>query len=177
MCRAATHGSAACAASGPAPQATATALASVGVVPGSPYVAVHLRLGGQEGERWALGRLAAPPEQLLAAAVRCGARARTRARGDGGGGGEGQWPHVLVTDNAELRARVAAGRLFPWRSPQLRPVHFKLALPEGSGAAGGSQGDGGGSTGAVEGGAPAGGLQVCRHGTESADFHARLRRR
>ncbi|KAG2499339.1 hypothetical protein HYH03_002915 [Edaphochlamys debaryana] len=102
-------------------EATQVALAAVGLEPSAPFLALHLRLGGQTGERYAVNRFGQPAHALLAAATACAANATAAAAA-------GALPHLLVTDNAALRAAAAERRLEPWVSPPLAPLHFRLGV-------------------------------------------------
>ncbi|KAG2428495.1 hypothetical protein HXX76_011612 [Chlamydomonas incerta] len=138
--------------------ATDAALASVGVQPGQPYVALHLRLGGQIGEEFAIQRFSlGQPHEVLQVASECAAGlveedkrrlrhaavaaavlAPTQAAAAALAAvteSESHMPHVLLTDNDELRRRVAAGELPPWVSPELHPVHLRLQRLPGAGNA------------------------------------------
>eukprot|EP00198_Chlamydomonas_reinhardtii_P005817 XP_001695153.1 predicted protein [Chlamydomonas reinhardtii] len=128
--------------------ATDAALASVGVKPGQPFVAAHLRLGGQIGEEFAIERFSlGQPHEVLQLAFQCAAglvdadKRRLRQAAAAAAvlaptqaaaalaavtESESHMPHVLLTDNDELRRRVSAGELPPWVSPELHPVHIRL---------------------------------------------------
>ncbi|KAG2450961.1 hypothetical protein HYH02_004233 [Chlamydomonas schloesseri] len=135
--------------------ATDAALAAVGVAPGQPYVAAHLRLGGQIGEEFAIQRFSlGQPEEVLDLALGCAAGLveddKRRLRNAAAAAAvlaptqaaaalaavtesESHMPHVLLTDNDELRQRVSAGELPPWVSPELHPLHIRLTkLPSNS---------------------------------------------
>ncbi|KAG2450960.1 hypothetical protein HYH02_004232 [Chlamydomonas schloesseri] len=162
--------------------ATDAALAAVGVAPGQPYVAAHLRLGGQIGEEFAIQRFSlGQPEEVLDLASECAAGLveddKRRLRNAAAAAAvlaptqvaaaalgavtesESHMPHVLLTDNDELRRRVSAGELPPWVSPELHPLHIRLRrVPQAAGEAQGAAensvrggGDGGGGGGGVGG--------------------------
>ncbi|KAG2494267.1 hypothetical protein HYH03_007622 [Edaphochlamys debaryana] len=134
-------------------EATDGALSGVGVKPGQPYVALHLRLGGQIGESDPVKRFSgAPLEDILAIATTCAQNLITTshvtdpagataahwlpAAGAGGLGGAlevapgGDVAHVLVTDNEALRKSLGGGRLWPWVSPDVQPVHIEVHQAE-----------------------------------------------
>ncbi|KAG2443459.1 hypothetical protein HXX76_001816 [Chlamydomonas incerta] len=124
-------------------KATDDALLGLGIQPGQPYVAAHLRLGGLSGEQFLLGRFSHTPPQILAAAAACAAnltrvyghvrpaaaadaRAADAAAAAAAAAGA-DMPYVLVTDNHELRAAVSEGKLRPWVTPELQPAHFMMS--------------------------------------------------
>ncbi|KAG2494272.1 hypothetical protein HYH03_007626 [Edaphochlamys debaryana] len=147
-------------------EATQAALSAVGVKPGQPYVALHLRLGGQIGEENSIRRFSlGGPDELLGFATQCvsdvvhslhnrssppspglGDAYRSVMRESAGlhravdtgaravapvglGEGDAPWPdlpHVLITDNTELRKRGVSGAMDPWVSPEVRPVHIGI---------------------------------------------------
>lgn len=109
------------------------------------------------GEQFLLGRFSHDPPAILAAASACaanltaaygvqhdtaaaataaatgataGTTAAARAVAETAAVGAGL-PHVLVTDNHDLRQHVAVGELRPWVTPDLQPAHFMMSrLPQ-----------------------------------------------
>jgi hypothetical protein len=96
-------------------------LAKMGV--NRPYTAVHLRMGGLVGERKTIGlgrNYGKCPEALSKAAVRC-------AQGVSKGMAWSSHPTLVVVDNEDVRAHIAAGKLAGAVGPSYGAVHVSLA--------------------------------------------------
>ncbi|KAG2494268.1 hypothetical protein HYH03_007623 [Edaphochlamys debaryana] len=134
-------------------QATDAALSSVRIGRGQPFLALHLRLGGQIGESGAVERfsLGSLLDTLAFSTLCAGSLLSKYPAQDSQPAGRGQWlpgigagalggavgwglksdiPHVLITDNEALRLKVKTGYIPPWSSPGVQPVHIEVHQAE-----------------------------------------------